>query len=55
MIMGDEPRPVSEEMTQEEQNNQMLNTFNGPTVYDEDVLVNAMFGPQDVVLPEEEN
>jgi len=45
--MTDKPRKVSEEMTQEEQNNQMLNTFNGPTVDNEDALIRAMFGSQD--------
>ena len=53
--MGGKPRQVKEEMTQEDQNNQMLNTFNGPTVDNEGRLIEAMFGPQDVVLPEEES
>jgi len=46
--MGDVPRPVRNEMTQEEQGAQISETFNGATVPDEAVLIEALYGTQEL-------
>lgn len=46
--MGDNVRPVNDEMTQEEQSAQLSETVNEPTVPDETVLIEALFGTQEL-------
>jgi len=46
--MGDVPRPVRNEMTQEEQSIQITETGNDATVPDETILIEALYGTQEL-------
>ena len=46
--MGDKPRKVEDEMTQEEQYGQLTETNNGPTLLTEDTMVEDVFGTQEL-------